>query len=167
MFEAARPFGLVGLFGRPKATPRRQIKMRPWRLISMNSKIRMLPKLTVWTQVILICTIWPKEFISRICTFIHISNYCMVECFSILNRAKKSPTTRPTTQWFHRIGLFVVQAISLGPCRRPVEFLTSLHHCGRLSKIPNFQIHKVEKQKNLSPFRRKDFFVIYHERAQR
>ena len=29
------------------------------------------------------------------------------------------------TQWFPRIGLFVVQAISLGPCRRPIEFLTS------------------------------------------
>ena len=28
------------------------------------------------------------------------------------------------TQWFPRIGLFVVQAISLGDCRRPIEFLT-------------------------------------------
>ena len=26
------------------------------------------------------------------------------------------------TQWFSRIGLFVVQAIILGPCRRPIEF---------------------------------------------
>ena len=41
------------------------------------------------------------------------------------------------TQWFPRIGLFVVRAISLGPCRRPIEFLTSSHPCGRLSKIPN------------------------------
>ena len=49
------------------------------------------------------------------------------------------------TQWFPRIGLFVVQAISLGPCRRPIEFLTSLHPCGRLSRIQNSQIHKVEK----------------------
>ena len=29
------------------------------------------------------------------------------------------------TQWFLRIGLFVVRAISLGPCRRPIEYLTS------------------------------------------
>ena len=29
------------------------------------------------------------------------------------------------TQWFPRIGLFVVQAISLGPYRWPIEFLTS------------------------------------------
>ena len=38
-----------------------------------------------------------------------------------------------------------VQAINLGPCRRPNEFLTSLHPCGCLSKIPNSQIHKVKK----------------------
>ena len=31
------------------------------------------------------------------------------------------------TQWFLRIGLFVVRAISLGPCRRPIEFLTTSH----------------------------------------
>ena len=66
------------------------------------------------------------------------------------------------TQWFSRIGLFVVQAISLGPCRRPIEFLTSWHPCGRLSKIPNSQIHKVKKWKILSNFPRKDFFVISH-----
>ena len=29
------------------------------------------------------------------------------------------------TQWFSRIGLFVVQAIILGPYRRPIEFLSS------------------------------------------
>ena len=39
------------------------------------------------------------------------------------------------TQWFSRIGLFVVQAIILGPYRRPIEFLTSWHPCGCLSKI--------------------------------
>ena len=66
------------------------------------------------------------------------------------------------TQWFSRIGLFVVQAIILGPYRRPIEFLTSWHPCGRLSKIPNSQIHKVKKWKILSNFRRKDFFVISH-----
>ena len=49
------------------------------------------------------------------------------------------------TQWFPRIGLFVVRAISLGPCRRPIEFLTSSHPCRRLSKIPNSQFHKVKK----------------------
>ena len=49
------------------------------------------------------------------------------------------------TQSFPRIGLFVVQAISLGLCRRPIEFLTSSHPCRRLSKIPNSQIHKVKK----------------------
>ena len=100
-------------------------------------------------------------------------------------------------QWFPRIGLFVVQAISLSPCRRSIEFLTSshptevrfasflsggfttmvvinqlekrlakrtsVHPCGCFSKIPNCQIHKVEKWKFLSHFRRKDFFVISHE----
>ena len=71
------------------------------------------------------------------------------------------------TQWFLRIGLFVVRAISLGPCRRPIEYLTSSHPCGRLSKIPNSQIHKVKKWKILSNFRRKDFFVISHERKDR
>ena len=71
------------------------------------------------------------------------------------------------TQWFSRIGLFVVQAISLGPCRRPIKVLTSLHPCGRLSKIPNSQIHKVEKWKILSNFPRKDFFVICHEHRDR
>ena len=71
------------------------------------------------------------------------------------------------TQWFPRIGLFVVRAISLGPCRRPIEYLTSSHPCGRLSKIPNSQIHKVKKWKILSNFRRKDFFVISHERKDR
>ena len=67
------------------------------------------------------------------------------------------------TQWFPRIGLFVVQAISLGPCRRPIEFLTSSNPWGHFSKITNFQIHKIEKWKFLSPFRPKDFFVISHE----
>ena len=42
----------------------------------------------------------------------------------------------------------MVQVISLGPCRRPIEFLTSWYPCGHLSKIPNSQI--------------KDFFVISH-----
>ena len=54
------------------------------------------------------------------------------------------------------------QAISLGPCRRPIEFLTSWHPCGGLSKIPNSQIHKVKKWKILSNFPWKDFFVISH-----
>ena len=71
------------------------------------------------------------------------------------------------TQWFLRIGLFMVQAISLGPCRTPIEVLTSSHPCGRLSKIPNSQIHKVEKWKILSNFPRKDFFVISHEHEDR
>ena len=61
----------------------------------------------------------------------------------------------------------MVRAISLGPCRRPIEYLTSSHPCGRLSKIPNSQIHKVKKWKILSNFRRKDFFVISHERKDR
>ena len=71
------------------------------------------------------------------------------------------------THWFSRIGLFVVQAIILGPYRRPIEFLTSWHPCGRLSKIPNSQIHKVKKWKILSNFRRKDFFVISHGHKDR
>ena len=71
------------------------------------------------------------------------------------------------TQWFLRIGLFVVRAISLGSCRSPIEYLTSLHPCGRLSKIPNSQIHKGKKWKILSNFRQKDFFVISHERKDR
>ena len=71
------------------------------------------------------------------------------------------------TQRFPRIWLFVVQAISLGPCRWPIEFLTSSQPCGRLSKIPNSQIHKVEKWKFLSNFPRKDFFVISHEDKDR
>ena len=71
------------------------------------------------------------------------------------------------TQWFTRIELFAVQAISLGTCRRPIEFLTSLHPCRRLSKIPNFQIHKVEKWKILSHFWRKDFFINSHEHKDR
>ena len=58
------------------------------------------------------------------------------------------------TQWFLRIGLFAVQAISLGTCRRPIEFLTSSHPCRHFSKIPNFQIHKVVKWQILSPFQR-------------
>ena len=71
------------------------------------------------------------------------------------------------TLWFPRIRLFVVHAISLGPCRRPIEFLISLHPCGHLSKIPNSQIHKVKKWKILSNFRRKDFFVISHGHKDR
>ena len=61
----------------------------------------------------------------------------------------------------------MVQAIILGPYRRPIEFLTSWHPCGRLSKIPNSQIHKVKKWKILSNFRRKDFFVISHGHKDR
>ena len=61
------------------------------------------------------------------------------------------------------IRLFVVQAISLGPCRRPIEFLTSSHPFGYLSKIPNFHFHKVEKWKFRSPFQRRVLFVISHE----
>ena len=72
-----------------------------------------------------------------------------------------------STQWFPRIGLFVVQAISLGPCRRPFEFLNSSRPYCRLSKIPNSQIHKVEKLKILSHFQRKDFFIISHEHRNR
>ena len=60
------------------------------------------------------------------------------------------------TQWFPLIGLFVVQAISLGPCRRLIEFLISSNSCG-----PKFQIHKVEKWKILSPF-----FIISHEQKR-
>ena len=66
------------------------------------------------------------------------------------------------TQWFPRIGLFVVQVITLGPCRRPIEFLTSSHPCGRLSKIQNSQFLKAEKWKLLSHFPQKDFFAISH-----
>ena len=69
------------------------------------------------------------------------------------------------TQWFPWIGHFVVQAISLGPRRRPIEFLTSSHPFMRLSKISNSQIHKVKKWKNLSHFRhisivRRDLFLF-------
>ena len=81
-----------------------------------------------------------------------VSNYPFSICFSIIYVQLTLNLTEPRwaiqpqgTQWFSRIGLFVVQAISLGPCRRPIEFLTSSHPCGRLSKIPNSQIHKVEK----------------------
>ena len=71
------------------------------------------------------------------------------------------------THWFPQIGLFVIPVISLGPCRGPIEFLTSSHPCRHLSKIPNSQIHKVKKWKFLSHFRRKDFFVILHEHRDR
>ena len=71
------------------------------------------------------------------------------------------------TQWFPKIGLFLVQAISLGPCRWPIEFLTSSHPCGHLSKIQNSQIHKVEIWNFLSNFPRKDFSVISHEHKHR
>ena len=47
------------------------------------------------------------------------------------------------TQWFSRIGLFVVQFIILGPYRRPIEFLTSSHPCGCSSKIPILENHWV------------------------
>ena len=67
------------------------------------------------------------------------------------------------TQWFRQIGLFVVQAISLGPCRRSIAFFTSSQSCRRFSKISNFQIHKVEKWKILGPFWQRVFFVIFHE----
>ena len=30
------------------------------------------------------------------------------------------------TQWFPRIGLFVVQAIILGPCRRPISRVSNI-----------------------------------------
>ena len=119
MFEAARPFGLVGLLGRPKATPSKQIKMRPWRLISMNSKIRMLPKLTAWTQVISICTIWPKEFRSRICTVIYSKawrctffgewkKYCSSKFVQLLllNRGKARWSKRRAAQGFYYINSF-------------------------------------------------------------
>ena len=86
-----------------------------------------------------------------------------------------SPLTEPrwalqpqSTQWFPWIGLFVVQALSLNPCRRPIEVLISLHPCGRLSKIPNSQMHKVEKWKFLRSaawlkvrYPRKNIGIIY------
>ena len=71
------------------------------------------------------------------------------------------------TLWFPRIRLFVVKAISLGHCRRPIEFLTSSHPCRCFSKIPNSQIHKVEKWKILSNFLLKNFYVISHEHINR
>ena len=71
------------------------------------------------------------------------------------------------TWWFPRIGLFGVQAISLGPFRGPIEFLTSLHPCRCLSKIPNLQIQKVEKWKILSPLHQKDFFVISYKHKEK
>ena len=91
------------------------------------------------------------------------------ECWQKVNilTEPRWPLQPRGTQWFLRIGLFVVRAISLGPCRRPIEYLTSSHPCGRLSKIPNSQIHKVKKWKILSNFRRKNFFVISHERKNR
>ena len=62
----------------------------------------------------------------------------------------KDMTVQLMIQWFLRIRLFVVKAISLGPCRRPIEYLTSSHHCGRLSKIPNSQNKKKKKWKILT-----------------
>ena len=37
--------------------------------------------------------------------------------------------------WFPGIWIFVVQVISLAPCKKPIEFLKSLDLCGRLLKI--------------------------------
>ena len=52
--------------------------------------------------------------------------------------------------------------------QKPVfMFMTSSHPCERLSKIPNSQIHKVEKWKMLSHFRKKNVFVISHEHKDR
>ena len=94
--------------------------------------------------------------------------------FTQLTEKLKNILTEPrwalqpqVTQWFPWIGLFVVQAFSLDPCRRPIEVLTSLHPCGRFSKIPNSQIHKVEKWKFLRKFLWKNFFVISHEHKVR
>jgi hypothetical protein len=72
------------------------------------------------------------------------------------NRAKHNLRAN---QWFPQIGLFEVQAISLGPCRRPTEFLTSPQPCGRLSEIPYFKIHKVEKWKFEAPIEKKVFYA--------
>ena len=89
-----------------------------------------------------------------------------VEYGNILTEPRRALQPKGT-QWFPRIGHFVVQAISLGPCRRLIEFLTSSYPFGRLSKIPNSQIHKVKKWKILINFWRKDFFVISHEHKDR
>ena len=87
-------------------------------------------------------------------------------CQDLLTEPRR--TLQPKcTQWFPRIGLFVVQAISLGPCRRPIEFLPPRTPAGFCHKFPNSQIHNVEKWKFLSHFRRKDYFVISHEHKDR
>ena len=84
-----------------------------------------------------------------------------------LTEPKRTLQRRSAQQWFPRIGLFAIQAISLGSCWRPIKFLTSSHPCGHLSIIPNSQIHNVEKWTFLSHFRKKDFFVISHEHKDR
>ena len=66
---------------------------------------------------------------------------------------------QPTgTQWFSWIGLFVVQAISLVPSRRPIDLTASLQ-----AFFWKSQIFKSIRSKNESPFQLKDFFVIFHE----
>ena len=67
-------------------------------------------------------------------------NSCSYDFFKYFLLTEPRWALQPqSTQWFPWIGLFVVQAISLGPCRRPIEFLTSSNPCGRLSKFPNCQ----------------------------
>ena len=50
------------------------------------------------------------------------------------------------TQWFPRIGLFVVQAIILGPFRRNIEFLNSFHPYQHLSKSKIFKFIRSKKE---------------------
>ena len=59
------------------------------------------------------------------------------------------------------MGLYVVHVIT-HQSRRPNDFLTSM----RLTKIPNFQIHKFEKRKILSLFQHRVFSVIFHEHKE-
>ena len=101
-----------------------------------------------------------KSYMNYLLQHIDIYIFLTVVCTYFNLTEPSRVLQRKSTQGFPRIGLFVV---SLGCCRRPIEFLTSSHPCGRLSKIPIFQIHKVEKWKKLSPFRQRVFFVIFHE----
>ena len=62
----------------------------------------------------------------------HLSSESAKDCKAFYTDEALESLTEPRwplpprgTQWFLQIGLFVVRAISLGPCRRPIEYLTS------------------------------------------
>ena len=132
----------------------------PTRLSMLYEKQKELYFLSHYVQKTRVMKIF-INFYTRIVKYIFTRQFFfeMPTRLTILTEPRKALQPK-STQWFPRIILFVVQAISLGPCKRPIEFLTSSHPCCRFSKIPNFQIHKIEKCILLSNFWQRDFLVI-------